>query len=294
MLKRPAFTVIAVLTLALGIGLNTAIFSVINAVILRPLAYSDPSRLITFDSNQSGPDVADFEAQTHSFSKIGGENHRALDYTAGTEPLQIQIGQVTGGYFEALGVKAERGRAIAAADDKTGAPFVVVLSQTFWRQQFNGDPQIIGKTIPLSGNVYTIIGVMPAAFASPRAGIEAWTPVHVSDSDSADDRGVHYLRTYARLADGVTLEQARAEMRVVDQTLAAKYPADNKNRVSVLIPLQNALLASRDNRCWCYFASVSLVLLIACANFANLLLARSAERERSLLFELRSAPDGGD
>src|SRR6185295_8325256 len=114
LVKRPAFTAVAVITLALGIGLNTAIFSVINAVLLRPLAYSEPSRLITFRSNQSAPDLADVEAQSRSFSKIGGEVRQALDYTAGSEPLQIQTGQVTGGYFEALGIRAERGRVITA------------------------------------------------------------------------------------------------------------------------------------------------------------------------------------
>src|SRR5436190_1270574 len=201
LLKRPAFTVVAVLTLALGIGVNTAIFSVINAVLLRPLPYSDPARLITFRSNQSAPDLADVEAQSRAFSKLGGEVRQALDYTAGNEPVQIQTGQVTGGFFETLGIKAERGRMITAADDKSGAPFVVVLSQKLWRQQFKSDEQIVGKTIPLSGNMYTIIGVMPAGFASPRDNTETWTPVHVSNPVAANFRGVHFLRTYARLAD---------------------------------------------------------------------------------------------
>src|SRR3981081_4372108 len=150
LLKRPGFTAIAVLTLALGIGVNSAIFSVINAVLLRPLAYGEPARLVSFRSNQSAPDVADLEAQSHMFSSFGGEVKQPLDYTAGTEPIQFQIGQVTGKYFETLGIAAQRGRTLSLEDDKTGGPYVVVLSNSLWLHQFGGDAQIIDKSIPLS------------------------------------------------------------------------------------------------------------------------------------------------
>ncbi len=291
LLKRPAFTSIAIITLALGIGANTAIFSVINAVILRPLAYDQPQQLVTFRSNQSAPDLADVEAASHSFSKLGGEVLAPLDYTAGSEPAQFQVGQVTGGFFETLGVKAARGRFILADDDKAGAPFVVVLSHGLWQSQFNGDQQIVGKSIPLSGNIYSVIGVMPAGFTSPERNAEAWTPVHVSNPIAAKFRGVHFLRTYARLAPGTSIEQARAEMQLVDRQLAVQYPAENKNRTSLLFPLHQRVVGDSRGVLLILFAAVSLVLLIACANFANLLLARAAERGRELI--IRTALGAG-
>src|SRR5436190_1091102 len=179
LLTRPGFAAVAVITLAPGIGSNTAIFSVINAVLLRPLGYEQPDRLVTFRSNRSALDLADVIATSHTFTKVGGEVLSPLAYTAGAEPVQIQVGQVSGGYFETLAVKPERGRYISADDDQNGGPFVVVLSHALWQRQFGGDQNILGKAIPLSGNSYTVIGVMPAGFKSSRENTEAWTAVQV-------------------------------------------------------------------------------------------------------------------
>src|SRR5215468_5223485 len=266
LLKNAGFTAIAVITLALGIGANTAIFTVVNAVLLRPLPYQDPERLVSFRSNESVPDLVDIKAWSQSFAEIGGETQQPLDYTGGGEPLQWTAGLVTGGFFGALGAKPLLGRLITEEDDRRGGPFVVVLSHALWLRHFGGDPGVVGKTVMLSGNSYTVVGVTPPDFKSPRGATEAWAPVQVVSPLAAAYRGVHFLRACARLKPGVTIAQAQSEMGSVDKRMAEAFPAENKRRQTALISLHDRVVEQVKPALLILFGAVGLVLLISCVN----------------------------
>ncbi len=282
LLRRPGFTGIAVLTLALGIGANTAIFSVINAVLLKPLPYDRPEQLITTRYNQSVPDLRDLRAWSQSFAEVGGINQQPLDYTGSSEPQQLLVGHVTGGFFATLGVSARLGRSLTFDDDKPGGAMIAVLSDTLWQQLFSRDPNVIGKTLPLGGNSFTVVGVMPAGFKAPRDNSQLWVPIHITNPEAAPHRGVHFLHTYLRLNPDVTLQQATTEMQVLDKRLADLYPAENKNRRTILLPLLERIVGDTTTILWILFGAVGLVLLIACANYANLLLVRGATRQQEI------------
>ena len=282
--KNPGFALLVVLTLAAGIGANTAIFSVVNSVLLHPLPYANPERLYTLRSNQSLADLEDIQSQNQSFDCFGGITLQALDFTGGPEPLQVQTGLVNADLFKALGVQAEMGRTILPEDDQYGATRAVVVSDSFWRGPLNANPDVLGKAVPLSGNSYTVVGVMPPSFSTSILGrnVEAWASVKVVNPVAAQFRGVHFLRTCLRLKPGISIARARSEFEGIDAWLAEHYPQDNKDRRSILTPLQE--LAVKDTRpaLLVLLGAVTLVLLIACANFANLLLARGAARRREI------------
>jgi putative ABC transport system permease protein len=280
--KAPAFTAIAVLTIALGIGANTAIFSVVNGVLLRPLPYPEPEQIVTFKSNQSAPELHDIQAQSQSFESLGGAGVLAADYSGGGEPVQIELGLVAGDFFRVLGARTTFGRPLTAEDDRLGGARVVVLTHGLWQRQFGGNSGIVGQEINLAAQSHRVIGVLTPDFQPPRATNEAFVPVHVFYTLAAQARGAHILRAYGRLRPGVTLSAAQSELRVIDQRMAEAFPEENKNRQTVLVPLHERMVGNIRPALLVLFGAVGLVLLIACANFANLLLARMAGRTQEL------------
>jgi predicted permease len=281
--RNPGFTAVAVLTLALGIGANTAIFSVVNGVLLRPLPYPEPERLVTIQSYQSLPDLEDIQKQSQSFESLGGSTMQRLDYTGGAEPVQVFSINCNADLFRTLGTRPALGRLLNADDDRYGAPGAVVLSHGFWARQFGSDPGAIGKSIPLSGRSYTVVGVLPANFWLPGPAGDVYASLRVVYPEAAQARGVHFLRTYLRLKPGITLAQAQSEMYRTDETLARESPDFNKGRPPrQLTPLLENVVGDSRAALLILFGAVGLVLLIACVNFANLLLARSASRQREM------------
>ncbi|HUI39267.1 MAG TPA: ABC transporter permease [Candidatus Nitrosotalea sp.] len=289
--RTPGFAAVLVLTLALGIGANSMMFTVVNAVLLRPLPYPDPARLVLlndfnhekgFDSFSVAPgNFLDWRAQTHSFEQMATFGGSSLSYTGGTYPERLRGLRVTDGFFQVVGVKPALGRIFEPGEFSIGQEHEVIISYGLWQKVFQGDASAIGRTIRLNDEPYTVVGVMPAGFRFISREQDvfipgAWPP------EWRDVRGAHFLSVVARLKAGVTLEQAQAEMSAIAQHLAEQYPDINRGWGVHVKSLYESVVGDVRPALLLLLAAVAVLLLIACGNVANMLLARTVDRRREI------------
>jgi len=279
---------VAVLTLALGIGANSAIFSVVNGVLLKPLPYPEPDRLVgvyhTTEGQRavmSGPNFTDVSRAATSFENAAAISTGRMILTGEGEPTRLPIAEVSASLFSVLRVRPALGRVFNADENTPGRNNVVVLSHGLWQQRFGSDPSVIGKRITLDGVSKEIVGVMPAGFSYP-AGRDAWLPVDYDEGFVTKQRGAWYLSVIARLKPGVTPQQSAAEVETIGRTLARQYPDANAEIGMTTFPLLEAMVGDIRRSVMILLGAVGFVLLIACTNVANLLLARAATRETEM------------
>lgn len=290
LLKNPTFTAIAVLTLALGIGANTAVFSVVNTVLLRPLPFKSPDRLVwawgRFSLGEqaavSPADFRDYRVQNHVFEQWGARGVQDLLFNLGgnDKPEQVKAALVTSGFFEALGVHTLLGRTISTSDEQVHDPQVVVLGHHLWQERFGSDPAILGKSLKLDNSRMTVVGVLGEDLPL-FSDADIWIPAPFLHPEMANRRA-HFFRPIGLLKPGVTLSQAQAELDTIARRLENAYPDSNKSWGLRLSPLQTALVGDAKPALLVLFGAVALVLLIACANVASLILARNTTRRREI------------
>jgi len=287
--RTPGFTTIAAFTLALAIGATTAIFSVIDGVLLKPLPFRDPERVVRVTNLRDGnrmvssvPDFLDIRAQSKSYASLAALDNQAMNLTGGSEPERISAARVGATFWSLLGVTPQVGRGFAPNEDSQSAARTVVLSDGLWKRRFGGDRRIVGKTIALDGNSFTVIGVAPAGFSFPDRP-DVWIPlVFAQDDLNPDGRGAHWMGIMGRLAPNVTVTQATSELVTITRRLEQQYPESNTNMSGAVIPMQEYLVGDVRPALYVMLGAVAFVLLIACANVANLLLVRAASRESEM------------
>ena len=286
----PGFTTIAVLTLAIGIGANTAIFSFVDAMLLRPLPYKDADRIVRVMEKPprgerngiSTLNFLDWQKDNTVFDFMSAQSGDAVTLTGGSEPTQLRAAQVSAGYFKVFGVEPALGRTFLPGEDQLGKHQVAVISHTLWMTQFGGDPSIVNRTVLLNNEPNTIVGVLPASSVFDRAPAQIWRPLAFRPSNMTRD--FHWMISFARLKEGVTLAQARANMDAIGKRIENDFPASNKGWGVVVEPYAETIINTQSRTILLLLiSSTGFLLLIGCANLANLALARGVSKEREVV-----------
>jgi putative ABC transport system permease protein len=286
--KSPGFAIIAILTLALGIGANTAIFTVVNSVLLKPLRAKDPDRLVAvWDTLRKGTgslaylDVQELRAQNHTFEQLEAFTTTNFNLKSADRPERVNGAQVTAGWLAMFGVPAIVGRTFLDSEDRPDAARVVVLRADLWRATFAGDRNIVGKTIDLDGEKVTVVGILPADFEYPSPRTQIWTPFVPSEAQR--NRGNHFLLATGRLKPGATIAQAHSDLGLITQRISERFPSEAGTRKDVFIrTLRDEISAGSQQSLFVMLGAVAFVFLIACANVANLLMVRISSRQKEI------------